>query len=162
PLATNHFVYDGWNLIAILDQTNGPLYSFTWGTDLSGTMQGVGGIGGLISMRVHVGILAGTYFYVFDGTGNVIALVNASDGSVAAQYEYSPFGEVLRATGSLAQINPFRFSGKFQDDQTGLLYYGYRYCEPSTGKWLSRDPGGNRPLLVFADNDPVNKIDIVG
>src|SRR5436190_955129 len=48
--STNRFVYDGWNLVNILDGTNGILYSFTWGSDLSGTMQRAGGVGGLISM----------------------------------------------------------------------------------------------------------------
>src|SRR5205085_6578257 len=44
---TNRFVYDGWNVAAVLNHTNGLLYSFQWGTDLSGTMQGAGGVGGL-------------------------------------------------------------------------------------------------------------------
>jgi RHS repeat-associated protein len=51
-----------------------------------------------------------------------------------------PFGEVLRATGPMAKANPFRFSTKFQDDETDLLYYGYRYYSTSTGRWLNRDP----------------------
>ena len=38
-------------------------------------------------------------------------------------FEYGPFGEVLRATGPLAKANPFRFSTKYQDDETDLLYY---------------------------------------
>jgi RHS repeat-associated protein len=54
--------------------------------------------------------------------------------------EYGPFGEVNRATGLLAKANPFRFSTKYQDDETDLLYYGYRYLNTSTGRWLSRDP----------------------
>jgi RHS repeat-associated protein len=51
-----------------------------------------------------------------------------------------PFGEVIRATGPMAKGNPFRFSTKYQDDETDLLYYGYRYYNASTGRWLSRDP----------------------
>jgi len=46
-----------------------------------------------------------------------------------------PLGELLRATGVMAAVNPFRFSTKFQDDETGLLYYGHRYYEPGTGRW---------------------------
>jgi len=52
--STNKFVYDGWNLVAILDATNGLVQSFTWGSDASGTLQGAGGVGGLISMTVHL------------------------------------------------------------------------------------------------------------
>ena len=51
-----------------------------------------------------------------------------------------PFGEVLRATGPMAKANPFRFSTKYQDDETDLLYYGYRYYSASTGRWMSSGP----------------------
>jgi RHS repeat-associated protein len=47
---------------------------------------------------------------------------------------------VIRATGPMARANPFRFSTKYQDDETDLLYYGVRYYKPSTADWLSRDP----------------------
>ena len=42
----------------------------------------------------------------------------------------------------MAKANPFRFSTKYQDDETGLVYYGHRYYDPSTGRWRSRDPLG--------------------
>jgi RHS repeat-associated protein len=139
-ISLQQYVYDGWNLVAILDANNVVQQSFTWGLDQSGTEQGAGGVGGLLTMRIHTGALAGTYFYCYDGNGNITALINAADGSIAAQYEYSPFGQLLRATGPLAFVNPFRFSTKYQDDETGLYYYGYRYYDPSTGRWLPRDP----------------------
>jgi RHS repeat-associated protein len=53
-----------------------------------------------------------------------------------------PFGELLRATGPMAKANPFRFSTKYQDDETDLPYYGYWYYNAGTGRWLSRDPYG--------------------
>ena len=161
---TTKYVYDGWNLVAVLDNTSSLLYSFAWGTDVSGTAQGAGGVGGLLSMTVHSGANAGTYFYVYDGNGNVTALVNATNGVVAAQYEYGPFGELIRATGPMAFTNPFRFSTKFQDDETGLLYYGYRYYNPSTGRWLSREPIGESagPLYAFVLNQPLSGFDVLG
>ena len=51
-----------------------------------------------------------------------------------------PFGEVIRATGPMAKANPFRFSTKYQDDETDLLCYGFRYYNASTGRWIGRDP----------------------
>jgi RHS repeat-associated protein len=152
------FVYDGWNLLAVLDTNNAPQLSFTWGTDLSGTIQGAGGVGGLLAVTVHSGENAGTYLCTYDGNGNVAALLNANDSSVAAIYEYGPFGEPLRATGPMARVNPFRFSTKYQDDETDLLYYGYRYYTASTGRWLSRDPAeegiGGENLYGFCANNP--------
>jgi len=76
---TNKFVYDGWNVAAILDGSNNVLYSFTWGTDLSGSMQGAGGVGGLLSITYcapNAGTNAGTYFPCYVGDGNLVALVN--------------------------------------------------------------------------------------
>ena len=137
---TNKFVYDGWNLIAILDSQSTILVSFTWGTDLSGSMQRAGGVGGLISMKIYSGANAGTYFACYDGNGNVEAMANAATGATAGTWEYDPFGCIIRATGPLAFANPFLFSTKYYDWETGFYYYGYRYYNPSTGRWLSGDP----------------------
>jgi RHS repeat-associated protein len=137
---TRRFVYQGWNLIAELDGANVLQRSYAWANDLSGTLQGAGGVGGLVAITLHAGAFAGTYFPAYDGNGNVMALVSASDGSLAARYEYGPFGEALRATGSAASANPFRFSTKYTDDETGLLYYGYRFYNPQLGRWANRDP----------------------
>jgi RHS repeat-associated protein len=74
----------------------------------------------------------------------------------------APFGEVTRATGPMAKANPFGFSTKYQDDETDLLYYGYRYYNASTGRWLSKDPmeeTGGLNLYEFALNSPVELVD---
>ena len=60
---------------------------------------------------------------------------------------------------------PFRFSTKYQDAETGLLYYGYRFYDPITGRWLSRDPieeEGGLNLYGFVRNDGVNFFDADG
>ena len=163
--STNKIVYDGWNLIAILDPNSSLLASFQWGMDASGTMQGAGGVGGLISMTVHQGTNAGTYLYCYDGNHNVTTLVNAANGAIEAIYDYDPFLGILRATGRLAFINPFVGSTKFCDWETGFLYYGYRYYDPDTGRWPNRDPIGERGgvnVYAFARNDPVGEIDFLG
>ena len=73
-----------------------------------------------------------------------------------------PFGEVLRATGPMAKANPFRFSTKYQDDETDLLYYGLRYYNASAGRWMSSDPieeRGGLGLYVFVRNQPLTYYD---
>ncbi len=64
----------------------------------------------------------------------------------------------------MAKANPFRFSTKFQDDETDLLYYGYRYL--GDGGWQSRDPvgeeAGAQNLYSACDNDVVNSFDPSG
>ena len=160
------FEYDGWNLIGTLNSELSTLNSFARGLDLSGSFQGAGGIGGLL--WVNNGS-ASTHFVSYDGNGNVTALVNAADGSESARYEYGPFGEVIRASGpavgSMVSVNPFRFSTKYQDDETDLLYYGYRYYSASTGRWLSRDPIGEKGglnLYGFLNSDPIGNSDVLG
>ena len=69
-----------------------------------------------------------------------IGLIGTDFGALYEHYQYGPFGEVLRATGPMARANPFRFSTSYQDDETDLVYYGYRYYNASTGRWISRDP----------------------
>ena len=144
--ATNdlRFVYDGWNLLATLNSQLSPLNLFTWGLDLSGSEQGAGGVGALLSVWDSSALgLPSTHFISYDGNANVAASVNAATGATAANSEYGPFGEVVRATGQMAKANPFRFSTRYHDDESDMLYYGYRYYNAGTGRWLSRDPMGD-------------------
>lgn len=99
------------------------------------------------------------------GNGNVTALVNADSGAIEASYEYSPFGELLRAAGDYASTNAFRFSTKWQDDETDLIYYGYRYYSARDGRFINRDPveeSGGLNLYGFCGNDGVNQWDYLG
>jgi RHS repeat-associated protein len=135
--------------------------SHVWGLDLSGTAQGAGGVGGLLLSATSSAVHAAAY----DGNGNVLALYDAVSGAIAAEYEYGPFGEVLKSDGMTVEANPFGFSTKYRDAETGLNYYGFRYYNPSTGRWLSRDPieergGGN--LYGFVANLPTGAIDPLG
>lgn len=163
------FVWDGWRLIAEWDTTlTTPvlLRTYHWGVDMSGTMEGAGGVGGLLAMVDHTA--AGgpkTYHYVYDGNGNVVALFDRAANTVAAEYEYGPFGEGLRASGSIIETNPFRFSTKYHDTETGLLYYGFRFYEPNRGRWINRDPiqeEGGKNLCAFVLNDPIGFVDELG
>ncbi len=154
------YLYDGWNPVAELDASNTMLRNFVWGLDLSGSPQGAGGVGGLLAIREG----AESHLPCYDGNGNVMALVRGSDRTVSARYEYGPFGETL-AVEENGVSNPFRFSTKFLDGESGLLYYGYRYYDPVTGRWPSRDPieeNGGMNLYGFAGNDGINKWDIYG
>jgi len=65
----------------------------------------------------------------------------------------------------MAKANPIRFSTKYQDDETGLCYYGYRYFDPSTGRWINRDPvqeRGGIDLYTFLNNNALIHVDKLG
>ena len=94
----------------------------------------------------------------YDGNGNVLSLTDLDDGANVATYEYGPFGELIRSDGLFAQVNPIRFSTKYQDGESDLLYYGYRYYSAEMGRWLSRDPireAGGVNLYSFVGNEPI-------
>jgi RHS repeat-associated protein len=161
---TLNFLYDGWNPIATLNTQSSILTAFTWGNDSSGSAQGAGGVGGLLTVTYR-GTAKTNCYVAYDGNGNVANLINATNGMLVANYEYGPFGEVIRSTGPMAKVNPFRFSTKYQDDESDLLSYGYRYYKASTGTWLSRDPfaeNGGDNLYGFVHDDPVDLIDTLG
>jgi RHS repeat-associated protein len=150
--------------VAELAPNNSKIRSYLWGTDLSGSIQGAGGVGGLLEVSYY-GTSTTNCFPAFDGNGNVAALINAADGTVVANYEYGPFGEPIRITGAMANNNPFLFSTKYYDSESGLYYYGYRFYNPSTGMWPNRDPieeAGGINLYAFNHNSPLNFIDLNG
>ena len=162
-VSERRYLYDGWNVIAELDGSAAIRRTFAWGLDLNGGVGTAGGVGGLL--QVHDAAAGKTLLPAFDGNGNITALLNADSGAIEASYEYSPFGEVLRATGSYAAANPLRFSTKWQDEETGLLYYGYRYYAPREGRFISRDPieeQGGLSLYAFCGNDGINRWDYLG
>jgi len=155
-------VYDGWHCIAELNTSHSALRTYVWGLDLSGTMDGAGGVGGLLMVNSTAN---GAHFYAYDGNGNVVGLSAAADGSETARYECEPFGAVLRATGAMAKENRFQFSTKRCDPTADLLLYEYRVLRTDIAKWLSRDPiaenwGDN--LYGFVRNDPVRRFDALG
>ena len=158
------FIYDGWNVVqeAINHQPSTTNY-YTWGLDLSGSVQGAGGIGGLL----YASLDGTTAYYCYDANGSAryVGQLVSPDGELLAHYEYSPFGETIVSAGPLAKANPFRFSTKHWANLTGLGYWGYRYYHPELGRWMSRDviqEKGGYNLYCMVNNDPNNGIDVFG
>ena len=172
------FLYDGWNLIAEYSAPSATSTTLTlqaahlWGVDLSGTPQGAGGVGGLLcsTLQDYENSTTHSCYPAFDGNGNISAWV-AENGSLLARMDYSPFGQLIAQykftqTGddTLTRL-PFGFSTKYTDKETGLLYYGFRYYDPVTGRWRSEDPIGELGglnLHGFVGNDGMNRMDYIG
>jgi RHS repeat-associated protein len=138
------YLYDGMRVIQERNGSNTPTVSYTRGRDLSGSLEGAGGIGGLLG-RSH-GYSGGTWsthnHYHADGNGNVTYLVNSSQGE-AASYRYDPYGRVMGSSGTLAAANLYRFSSKEIHAKSGMYYYGFRFYEPHLQRWINRDPLGD-------------------
>lgn len=139
-----YYVYDGNTVIQERNINNLPTTTYTRGQDLSGSLEGAGGIGGLLSMTLNIVLglaSSNSSYYHSDGNGNVTMLINPSQ-AIVAKYLYDAFGNVLSASGSLAQQNLYRFSSKEAQANSGLVYYLYRYYDPHLQRWPNRDPFG--------------------
>jgi RHS repeat-associated protein len=145
--------------------------TYTRGRDLSGSLAGAGGIGGLLahSHGYSGGNWSSHHAYHADGSGNVTALADSA-GALQASYRYDPYGRYLAGGGPLAGANVLRFSSKpwvgFAGSATsGLYYYGYRFYDAYLQRWLNRDPieeYGGLNLYQFALNSPIMGHDPLG
>ncbi len=156
PEATSTFFYDEWNLIeeriAYTNGTSSTIH-YCWGDDLSGTLHGAGGVGGLLYLTVDGAV----YVPLYDNLGNVTRYLD-ENGNTVAQYTYDAFGKFISQTGSLADLFRHRFSTKYYDVETALYYYGYRFYHPALMRWLNRDPieeGGGENLYAFCQNNAI-------
>ena len=163
PNATTTFFYDDWNLveerIAYADNTSSTIRYF-WGKDLSGTLQGAGGVGGLLWLTID-GVV---YIPCYDNNGNITRYLNANGGTFA-RYSYDAFGRLIARAGRRASFFRHRFSTKYFDSETGLYYYGYRFYHPGLMRWLNRDPieeKGGLNLYEAMDNATLSSIDYLG
>ena len=154
------YVYDGAQVIAeysLVSQTLTLKKRFIYGP----------GIDEPVCMITYAaGSESGRYFYHFDGQGNVIALSNSS-GNVVEEYEYDVYGLVsvqsLGQTWDRSQYgNPYLFTGRRWDGDTGLYYYRARMYSPALGRFLQPDPIGyadGMNLYAYVGNNLLNFID---
>ena len=167
------FVYDGWNMIGELEEQgkDSDWKTYLWGLDLSQGAQGAGGVGGLLTIN---GLSEAdnrkkkdkpsSFLPFYDGNGNVVGLLSAEIVEQVASYVYSPFGKLLAAI-EVTNVNAYKFSTKYADDETELCYCGYRYLSPTIGRWINRDPiqeEGGVNLNGFVYNDSNNGLDAHG
>jgi RHS repeat-associated protein len=177
PVEVTKYVYNGWRVIMELDGLAGdiPTRKFSWGLDLAAqagqlnSLESAGGIGGLLAAEDSAGTGTKEFIYFADANGNIGQVVEttagASYGTVAAHYEYAPFGKRINPASPTEYDQPYRFSSKPFDPETELGYWGYRHYSPELGRWISRDPigdTGGMNLYRFAVNNPVSRLDSLG
>ena len=99
-----------------------------------------------------------TYYYHYDGLGSVSDLTD-DQGNVVERYTYDVYGQPSQ----LSSVgNPFLFTGRRFDDESGLYYYRLRNYHPGIGRFLQRDPIGyydSMNLFEYCYNSPTNWVD---
>ena len=98
---------------------------YFWDLDLSGTMQGAGGVGGLVAVSLDGAL----YFPLSDSNGNITEYVD-TNGVIVAQYHYDAFGKIIAESSAMSGAFSYKCSTKYFDSEIGLYYYGYRLYSP--------------------------------
>jgi RHS repeat-associated protein len=102
-------------------------------------------------------------YYNADGLGSVTSLTSGV-GVASETYTYDSFGNLTTSAGSL--INPFHYTGREFDTETGLYFYRARYVSSQTGRFMSEDPlrfsSGDSNFYDYVAQNPINHTDPSG
>ncbi|RUS43551.1 RHS repeat domain-containing protein [Cohnella sp. AR92] len=102
------------------------------------------------------------YYYLYNGHGDVVQMVDASTGNVVNSYSYDEWGNILQQTEDPSASNIFKYAGEVYDNETGLYYLRARYYDPSVGRFINEDTYEgqvNNPLSLnlytYVQNNPL-------
>jgi RHS repeat-associated protein len=146
--ATSVYAYDGDNLIEETNASGAAVARYSQGLNIDEP---------LAMLRS-----ATTSYYNADGLGSITSLANSA-GALAQNYTFDSFGKLTASSGSLT--NPFQYTAREFDSETGLYYYRARYYDPSAGRFMSEDPTGFKGGVNFypyVTNDPTDQTDPMG
>ena len=157
------FLWDKQSEIGALDASNNLTQFRLLGRGLGNEV----GAAVAVELRTNVASAWVAYVPIHDHRGNVVVLLNRAGGALAEYYRYDAFGNVQIYSPAHALLsdsaigNPWRFASKRADVETGISYFGQRYYDPITGRFISADPTGfadgpnryayvgNRPLILI-------------
>ena len=150
PSGTVNYLYIGANILEEVDASGNALARYTHS--------------GAVADEPLAELRSGsTSYYELDGLGSVTSLSNTG-GTVANSYTYDSYGKLTASTGTLA--NPFQYTGREFDQETGLRYYRARYYNSSGGRFTSEDPigflGSGTNFYRYVNNSPLNSGDPSG
>ena len=150
---SRHYLWNGDNLVAELDGNNNLVTGYTWGPN------------GLLAVTDYTASGGPkTYVAVNDASGNLVELVDAVAGTVAASFHYDPWGNLISSSGPAKNVGGFRGKGEFVDAEVPTIRHAL-YRDDEKGIWLERDPSGESGGLNLYEqygNDPIDYSDPSG
>ena len=159
PDIITKYCYDGDQVIAEYDDSNNFLRKFIYGPGIDEPICMIDVDGG-----------DKVYYYHFDGLGSVVALSDVNN-VIVERYSYDVFGAPTIYDVNNSQIsqsvigNPYMFTARSIDHETGLYYYRARMYNSVIGRFLQTDPIGYEDginVYAYCGNNPVNFADPMG
>ncbi|MGC2327827.1 MAG: RHS repeat-associated core domain-containing protein [Candidatus Sulfotelmatobacter sp.] len=149
PLGTTNYLYDGPNSVEEVDSSGNILARYVDSSEVDDQLSE------LRSSTIS--------YYEQDGIGSVSSLTNSAS-AIASTYSYDAFGNLTASTGTLT--NPFRYTGREFDPETGFYFYRARYYDSTVGRFLGEDPlgfpGSGSNFYAYVKNDPATLSDPFG
>jgi len=156
-VTTTRYVYSGEDIIGILDGSNNVVSRVLHGPGIDEPM--------MIRSGANE-----AYLYA-DGLGSIIAVADAN-ATLQETVEYGAYGQTVykdAVSGSTSTVsntgNPYGYTGREPDAETGLYYYRARYYDVEAGRFIQSDPIGFKGginLYAYANNDPLSTKDPYG
>ena len=165
-MSKKRFIYNGYLQIAELDAMNAtdtvaPVLRKTYLWD---PLEPIATRVLAMSVYDETGAYVEDLYFTHDALKNTTALFGIQAGR-RALYEYGPYGSAVKMEGNAAELNPFRFSSEYFDEETELVQYNFRYYNSQDGRWIGRDLQGENVWLNrynFVNNAPTLAIDLKG
>ena len=143
------FIYDNEDILLELDGSNNIAARYTHGPGIDEPL--------VLEQNNQ------SFFYHADGLGS-IAEITDSNGAIAQRYTYSSFGKIESQLDPNF-IQPYTFTAREFDPETGLYFFRARTYDPSSGRFMHNDPigfGGGINFYSFVGNNPVIYVDPLG
>ncbi len=145
---TVYYVYDGEDILAEVDAAGNLLTYYVHGPGIDEPLAMIKG--------------TKVYYYHADALGTITHLTKSS-GAIAQSYDYDSFGNITSQSGPLTQ--PYTYTAREWDPETGLYYYRARYYDPQVGRFITEDPirlAGGINFYTYVEDNPVNWVDPKG
>ena len=142
------YLYDGYNILAEYDNNGNQVARYTQNLAIDDPLAMARG--------------GSVHYYHKDALGSITAMTDVN-GQVAQTYEYDSFGNIANQTGNIE--NPFTYTGREYDAETGLYFYRARYYDARAGRFINEDPigvKGGMNLYCYVKDGPIIKKDAFG
>jgi RHS repeat-associated protein len=146
--SSTYYFYNGMDLIIEWNETFVCQVEYTHGPDIDDPL------------IMHLNNQ--NYYYIKGHINSIISIAN-ENGNLIQNYTYDAWGTIISQTGSLA--NPFTYTGREYDPESGLYYYRARYYSNLIGRFIQKDPKGlvdGPNLYIYGKNNPIINVDPSG